>query len=216
MNLVNEIQDIKYNYKPNVVILDLKKVLNNIQVSDLIYSKENQYILDKDDINQYIKGQKRKINIITEQKDIEKHLIQTYNILSTTEDEDKFKEEYSRIDWLTTYICALFDLLHTERITLYFYPKYCFSKVYFNDGESETFILLNMFFNQEQDMDELKCDIAPFGKDENKEYKQSLDLENAQMITQLFSKEFSIFPYEAVYENIKNQNNNTEEGQNND
>ena len=145
MNLVNEIQDIKYNYKPNVVILDLKKVLNNIQVSDLIYSKENQYILDKDDINQYINGQKREINIITEQKDIEKHLIQTYNILSTTEDEDKFKEEYSRIDWLTTYICALFDLLHTERITLYFYPKYCFSKVYFNDGESETFILLNMF-----------------------------------------------------------------------
>ena len=63
MNLVNEIQDIKYNYKPNVIILDLKKVLNNIQVSDLIYSKENQYILDKDDINQYIKGQKREINI---------------------------------------------------------------------------------------------------------------------------------------------------------
>ena len=54
-------------------------------------------------------------------------------------------------------------------------------------------------------MDELKKDIEPFGQDEIN-YKQSSDYENCQMITQMFTKDFSKFPFEELYNNILTQN----------
>ena len=45
MNLVNEIKDIKYNYKPNVITLKISKKINNSIDTDIDYSTKNKYIL---------------------------------------------------------------------------------------------------------------------------------------------------------------------------
>ena len=208
MNLVNEIKDIKFNYKPNSVILDLQKEQNLIKVVDLIYSTQNQYILDSNNINSYIQGRRREINIITEIKNIQNHINFCYNMLnSSAGSQDTFKESCENIDWLTTYICALFDLTHVKRITFYFFEKYAFTNVFFDDGNNETFIHLNIFFEQtEENMNKLKKDIEPFGQ-EKELYKQSVDCQNSKMITEIFSGDFSIFPYEAVYQTMIDANN---------
>lgn len=205
MNLVNEIKDLKLTYKPKMISFTITKLINNIKV-DLNYSTENQYVLDTTDIDMNIVGTKRDFNIIAENNDITQHLMQSYEQLqNASENEELFKDIYKNLDWLTIYICALLDLEHVTETTFYFYKKYAFVKVSFNDGNFETFIHLNIFFNQETDMDELKKDIEPFGQDEIN-YKQSSDYENCQMITQMFTKDFSKFPFEELYNNILTQN----------
>ena len=205
MNLVNEIKDLKLTYKPKMISFTITKLINNIKVH-LNYSTENQYVLDTTDIDMNIVGTKRDFNIITENNDITQHLIQSYKQLqNASENEELFKDIYKNLDWLTIYICALLDLEHVTETTFYFYKKYAFVKVCFDDGNFETFIHLNIFFNQETDMDELKKDIEPFGQDEIN-YKQSSDYENCQMITQMFTKDFSKFPFEELYNNILTQN----------
>ena len=201
MNLVNEIKNLKYNYKPNLITLNIKKINKSIDI-DIIYSTENQYILDTTDVDTNIVGNKKEFNIITLKKDIVEHILKSYSDLNnSSENKEKFEELYQNIDWLTIYICALLDLEHVVDITLYFYKKYAFVKISFNDGNFETFVHLNIFFNQDLDMEQLKKDIEPFGQDEIN-YIQSADVENCHAITQLFNKDFSKFPFEELYENI--------------
>lgn len=206
MNLVNEIKDIKYNYKPNVITLKISKKINNSMDTDIDYSTKNKYILDVNDIDTNIVGTKRDFNIISLNRHISKHIQDNYIKLNQSAgNKDDFEKAYQEVDWLTLYICALLDLDHVLNVILYFYKKYAFVKLDFNDGNFETFVHLNIFFNQETDMDELKKDIEPFGQDEIN-YIQSSDYENCHMITQMFTKDFSKFPFEELYNNILTQN----------
>lgn len=208
MNLVNEIKDLKLTYKPNILTLEIIKNNNDFNV-DLVYSTENQYILDQSDIDTNIVGNKRDFNIITENRDIAEYLNQTYKTLDENADTDNFKELYSQTDWLTLYICSLLNLNHVTIIKFYFYKKYTFVQIKYDDGNFETFIHLNIFFNQELDMEQLKKDIEPFGQDEIN-YIQSSDYENCATITQMFKNDFSIFPFEELYQNILEQNKKEE------
>ena len=206
MILTTEIKNIKYNYKPNVITLKVSKILNSTVNVDLIYSTENQYILDSKDIDNNIVGEKKEYNIITCKESIKEHIINTYKTLQTlTDDHNMFEEFCKKTDWMSLYICSLLDLDHVLDITFYFYKKYAFVKIDFNDGNFETFIHLNIFFNQDTDMSELKKDLEPFQQDEIN-YIQSSDFKNCEMITKMFTNEFSIFPFEEVYENILKQN----------
>lgn len=208
MNLVKEIKDLKFNYKPNLLTLEIIKSNDKINV-DLIYSTENQYILDTKDVDTNIVGEKRDFNIITEKNNIVEHLTKTYILLEKNAETNNFEKIYSQTDWLTLYICSLLNLTHVKIVKFYFYKKYTFVNIKYDDGNFETFIHLNIFFNQELDMDELKKNIEPFGQDEIN-YIQSSDYENCATITQIFQKDFSIFPFEELYQNILEQNKKEE------
>lgn len=208
MNLATEIKDLKFTYKPNLLTLEIVKK-NDVFDVDLIYSTENQYILDQNDIDTNIVGNKRDFNIITENKEITEYLNQIYKELDENAETDNFEKLYSQTDWLTLYICSLLNLNHVTVIKFYFYKKYTFVQIKYDDGNFETFIHLNIFFNQELDMEQLKKDIEPFGQDEIN-YIQSSDYENCATITQMFKNDFSVFPFEELYQNILEQNKKEE------